>query len=241
MTAILVREGILPIVVDGDLSDPAWAQAAPISAFLQRDPLEGAPATMNTEARVAFDATSIYVAVRAFDSEPDRIVGFLTRRDVESSSDWVHVLIDSYHDRRTAYQFGVNPVGVKQDFYWYNDSSKDSSWDAVWDVVARRDPGGWCVEFRIPFSQLRFSAEGDGRLGFAVMRNVARLNETTTWPLLSKNASGFVSSFGDLAGISIGDAPKRLELVPYIVGDVETKPLDPGNPFQNSPDRRSEE
>jgi hypothetical protein len=237
MTAVSIREGVLPIVLDGDLSDPAWSKAAPISAFLQRDPLEGAPATMNTEARVAFDATSIYVAVRAFDSEPDRIVGFLTRRDAESSSDWVHVLIDSYHDRRTAYQFSVNPVGVKQDFYWYNDSTKDSSWDAVWDVVARRDGDGWCAEFRIPFSQLRFSGKGDGRLGFAVMRDVARLDETTTWPLLSKNVSGFVSSFGDLTGVSIGGASKRLELVPYLVGEVETSPIDLENPLRSSPDR----
>jgi len=236
MTAVSVHEGTLPIVLDGDLSDPAWAQATPISSFVQREPREGAPATMRTEARVAFDATAIYVAVRAFDSEPDRIVGFLTRRDVGSSSDWVRVLIDSYHDRRTAYQFGVNPVGVKQDSYWFNDSNSDDSWDAVWDVVARRDPDGWCAEFRIPFSQLRFSAGGDGRLGFAVMRNVARLNETTSWPLLSKNVSGFVSSFGDLTGVTRGQAAKRLELVPYVVGEIGTTPLDAGNPLQNSPD-----
>ena len=153
-----------------------------------------------------------------------------------SSSDWVHVLIDSYHDRRTAYQFGVNPVGVKQDTYWFNDSNNDDSWDAVWDVVSRRDKDGWCAEFRIPFSQLRFSRGGDGVLGFAVMRSVARLNETTTWPLLSKNASGFVSSFGDLSGVTIGRASKRLELVPYVVGEIGTTPLDAGNPLQNSPD-----
>ena len=236
MSAISIREGTLPIVIDGDFSDPAWAQATPITSFLQREPREGAPATMRTEARVAFDATAIYVAVRAFDPEPDRIVGFLTRRDADSSSDWVHVLIDSYHDRRTAYQFGVNPVGVKQDSYWYNDNNNDDSWDAVWDVVARRDTEGWCAEFRIPFSQLRFSGDSDGRLGFAVMRNVARLNETTTWPLLSKNASGFVSSFGDLTGVTRGQAAKRLELVPYVVGEIGTTPLDPGNPLQNSPD-----
>src|SRR5262245_62778192 len=118
MSAVSIHEGTLPIVLDGDLSDPAWAQATPITAFVQREPREGAPGSMRTEARVAFDATAIYVAVRAFDSEPDRIVGFLTRRDVDSSSDWVRVLIDSYHDRRTAYQFSVNPVGVKQDTYW---------------------------------------------------------------------------------------------------------------------------
>ena len=236
MSAIPIHEGTVAIVLDGDLSDPAWSQATPITAFVQREPLEGAPGTMRTEARVAFDATAIYVAVHAFDSDPDRIMGFLTRRDAESSSDWVHVLIDSYHDRRTAYQFGVNPVGVKQDTYWFNDSNNDDSWDAVWDVVSRRDKDGWCAEFRIPFSQLRFSRGGDGVLGFAVMRSVARLNETTTWPLLSKNASGFVSSFGDLSGVTIGRASKRLELVPYVVGEIGTTPLDAGNPLQNSPD-----
>jgi hypothetical protein len=236
MSAVLLSEGTLPIVLDGDLSDPAWSQATPITAFVQREPVEGAPGTMRTEARVAFDATAIYVAVHAFDPDPDRIMGFLTRRDTESSSDWVHVLIDSYHDRRTAYQFGVNPVGVKQDSYWFNDSNKDDSWDAVWDVVSRRDGDGWCAEFRIPFSQLRFSRGGDGVLGFAVMRNVARLNETTTWPLLSKNASGFVSSFGELNGVQIGRAAKRLELIPYVLGELGTTPLEAGNPLQNSPD-----
>src|SRR4030095_4444920 len=100
-------------VLDGDLSDPAWAHATPITSFVQREPREGAPASMRTEARGAFDATAISVAVRAFDSEPDRIVGFLTRRDVSSSSDWVRVLIDSYHDRRTACQFSVKPGGGK--------------------------------------------------------------------------------------------------------------------------------
>ena len=236
MTAVSLGEGVLPIVLDGDLNDPAWALATPIDSFLQREPLDGGPATMRTEARVVFDATSIYVAVRAFDSDPERIVGFLTRRDEDSSSDWVHVLIDSYHDRRTAYQFGVNPVGVKKDAYWFNDSNDDESWDAVWDVVSRRDTDGWCAEFRIPFSQLRFSGDGNGRLGFAIMRNVARLNETTTWPLLSRTASGFVSSFGDLTGVTIGKASKRLELVPYVVGEIGTVPLEPGNLLQNSPD-----
>ena len=235
-SAFSVGEGVLAIVLDGELNDPAWERATPISSFLQRDPLDGAPATLRTEARVAFDATAIYVAVRAFDADPERIVGFLTRRDEESSSDWVHVLIDSYHDRRTAYQFGVNPVGVKRDSYWYNDSNRDDSWDAVWDVVSRRDADGWCAEFRIPFSQLRFSGAGDGRLGFAVMRDVARLKETATWPLLSRNASGFVSSFGDLMGVNIGTASKRLELVPYVVGEIGTVPLEPGNSLQNSPD-----
>ena len=77
------------IVLDGELTDEAWQRAEPVSSFVQRDPLEGAPATYRTEARVVFDATAIYVGVRAFDPEPTRILGFLTRREVGSASDWI--------------------------------------------------------------------------------------------------------------------------------------------------------
>ena len=224
------------IRVDGELDDAAWAAAEVITAFVQRDPREGAPPTFRTEARVAYDATALYIAVRAFDPEPDRIVGYLTRRDASSSSEWIHVMIDSYHDRRTAYQFGVNPAGVKQDSYWFNDDNNDDSWDAVWDVVAARDSTGWRAEFRIPYSQLRFSRGGDGRLGFAVIRNIARLNETATWPLLARSGTGFVSQFGELRGMATPGATKRLELVPYTVAQLVTAPEQAGNPLEKSPD-----
>jgi Domain of unknown function (DUF1083). len=224
------------IMLDGELNDPGWQAANPVTTFVQRDPLEGAEPSFKTEARIVYDSSAIYVGVRAFDADPARIVGFLTRRDVGSASDWIQVYIDSYYDRRTAYQFSVNPLGVKQDAYWYNENESDDSWDAVWDVLVRRTTDGWQAEFRIPFSQLRFSGKGDGQLGFAISRQVARLNETSTWPLISKSASGWVSSFGTLNGVNIGNASKRLELVPYTVAQVLTEPKQPGNPLQKTPD-----
>ena len=68
------------------------------------------------------------------------------RRDARSPSDWIRVLIDSYHDKRTAYEFAVNPAGVKQDRYWFNDTERDDSWDAVWDVKVSREDDGWTIE-----------------------------------------------------------------------------------------------
>lgn len=224
------------IRVDGALTEAAWSRAEPITSFVQRAPNEGAPPTHRTEARVVFDDQAIYIAVKAFDSEPDKIKAYLTRRDVGSSSDWVRVFIDSYHDKRTAYSFAVNPVGVKLDAYHFNDSNEDDSWDAVWDVTTGRDPDGWHAEFRIPYSQLRFSEGGDGRLGFAIARNVPRIDETTTWPLLSRNASGWVSEFGELTGVVRAGSTKRLELVPYTVAQLTTEPLQAGNPLQKNPD-----
>ena len=57
--------------------------------------------------------------------------------------------------------------------------------------------------------------------GLAFVRQIGRLNETSTWPLLSKNATGYVSSFGELTGLRLDRSPKRLEMVPYLVGDVD--------------------
>ena len=85
-----------------------------------------------------------------------RLVGIRTRRDEYSPSDWIRVMVDSFHDKRSAFEFAVNPAGVKQDAYWFNDGNQDQGWDAVWDVAVSRDARGWRAEFRIPFSQLRF-------------------------------------------------------------------------------------
>ena len=231
---LLTEEVASALRIDGQFDDRAWDGAAVITEFVQRDPREGAPATFPTEVRVAYDRANIYIAARAFDPEPARLVGFLTRRDADSSSDWIRILIDSYHDRRTAYEFSVNVAGVKQDQYWFNDGSSDDSWDAVWDVVVTRDGEGWRAEFRIPFSQLRFGAARTGPLGFAVVREVARLNEISTWPLLARSANGYVSNFGELTGVAVPGASKRLELVPYTVAQIQTEPRERGNPLQNT-------
>jgi hypothetical protein len=224
------------VKVDGELNDAIWQAVPPIKEFLQREPREGAAPTFETEARVAYDATALYIAVQAFDSDPKRIVGIRTRRDEGSPSDWISVLVDSFHDRRSAFEFDVNPAGVKQDSYWFNDTNNDQGWDAVWDVAVSRSERGWRAEFRIPFSQLRYRPSETSTFGLAIIRKVGRLNETVTWPLLSKSANGYVSSFGELAGLRLESSPKRLEVVPYLVADVTTQPGEPGNPLVNTTD-----
>lgn len=212
------------VTVDGELTDLPWESAQVLEGFKQREPREGEDASFPTQVRLLVDAGALYVAVRMTDPEPSRIVGHLTRRDEYSPSDWVRVMIDSFNDHRTAYEFSVNPAGVKIDRYWYNDGNNDSGWDAVWDVAARRTEDGWQAEFKIPFSQLRFPRQHDGRFGFAVMREIARLNEVNSWPLIAQSRAGIVSQFGQLTDLAPGAAPNRLELVPYAVSRVTLSP-----------------
>ena len=216
--------------INGEVSEAAWQAATPMDGFLQREPEEGGQPSQRTEFRVVYDATTLYVKVRAFDTQADKIVSYLTRRDADSPSDWLHVFVDSYHDRRTAYEFAVNPSGVKIDRYWFDDNNRDDGWDAVWDAKVSRDASGWTAEFHIPFSQLRFNPNGANTFGFAVARRIGRLNETSTWPLLARSATGYVSSFGELGGLTMTASPKRLEMLPYTVADL-TRQRAGGNPL----------
>jgi hypothetical protein len=223
------------IVVDGTLNEEIWGRAPRINEFVQREPAEGEPPSQLTDARIVYDENALYVAVHAQDTEPQRIVGLLTRRDQRSPSDWVRIVVDSYFDRRSAYEFGVNPAGVKTDRYYFNDGASDDSWDAVWDVQVARHADGWSAEFRIPFSQLRFNNRDGGPVGFAVIREIGRLAETSSWPLLSRNANGFVSQFAEVTGLRMGGSPKKFELLPYSLGSVSLHP-DTDNPLVDTTD-----
>jgi hypothetical protein len=233
----ITGNGAEAVRLDGQLTESAWAAATPVSGFVQRDPKEGGEPTFQTEVRILYDRDYLYVGVWAMDADPSRIVGIRTRRDEDSPSDWIRVMVDSYCDRRTAYEFAVNPSGVRLDRYWFADSNTDTSWDAVWDVSVSRDARGWRAEFRIPFSQLRFEPGKRDTFGFAVLRQIGRLNETSSWPLIAKSKPGFVSQMGELGGLKLVGAAKRLEVLPYTVGQVKSQPVDAGDPFTSSPDR----
>ncbi|MES2305585.1 MAG: DUF5916 domain-containing protein [Gemmatimonadota bacterium] len=220
--------------LDGRLDDAAWAQATPITGFVQRTPDWNQPGTERTEARVLYGPDALYVGVRAFDREPDKILAPLTRRDEPSASDRITLYIDSWHDRRTAFAFSVNPAGVKIDQYVYDDFNFDPSWDATWEVEVSRDNTGWSAEFRIPFSQLRFGSNAAPLFGFNVMRSIARKNEVQLWQIVPQDLSQFVSRFGDLAGISNIAAPRRVEVIPYVLGKGTLDGTVRGNPLRSA-------
>jgi hypothetical protein len=120
--------------IDGRDDDEVWRLAAPIKEFLEFEPNEGKAPRFATEARVAYDARNFYVFVRAFDPEPDRVLKLLARRDIRTASDQIKIIIDSYHDRRSGYEFAVNPAGVKRDYSVFNDGNEDDAWDGVWET-----------------------------------------------------------------------------------------------------------
>ena len=206
-----------PPVIDGRDDDEAWRTTPVITGFRMFDPTEDADPTFRTEARIAYDDANLYFFIRAFDPRPDSIIALLSRRDVKTTSDQIKVMIDSYHDRRTGYEFAVNPAGVRRDYYTYDDNSEDVSWDAVWDVATRIDSLGWTAEFRIPLSQIRYQPAPTLTFGIMLMRDVARRNERYSWPVYRRSHAGIASQFGDVSGFTGLGSPTRLEVSPYVL------------------------
>src|SRR4029077_213574 len=112
---VIATRAAQPPVIDGRDDDAVWREAKPITGFQEWRPSEGGPPKLPTEAKVAYDAANMYVFVRAFDPHPDSIITVRARRDYFTPSDMIWLFLDSYHDRRTGYEFGVNPSGVKLD------------------------------------------------------------------------------------------------------------------------------
>ncbi len=127
------------IKIDGKLDEEAWKRSTPLTGFIQNNPDEGELATEKTEVIILYSQDSLYIGVRAYDSEPDGIKSILARRDSKLPSDWINIWIDSYHDHRSAFQFSVNPAGVERDVYWSDERKQDDDWDAVWDVEVSLD------------------------------------------------------------------------------------------------------
>src|SRR5439155_14267507 len=104
------------IKIDGTLDEPSWSLGQPATDFLQQQPNEGAPASERTEVRVLFDDKNIYFGIRAFDSDAKHINARELVRDADfSNDDIIAIVLDTYHDRRNAFRFIVNPLGTQQD------------------------------------------------------------------------------------------------------------------------------
>jgi hypothetical protein len=217
-----------PPEIDGRDHDATWQATPAIGDFQEWSPTEGKPPRFPTAARVAYDRANLYVLVRCLDPHPDSIIRLIGRRDDFPQSDRVIILIDSYHDRRTGYEFGVTAAGGRYDAAIFDDGNEDPAWDAVWDVATLIDSLGWTAEFRIPLSQLRYGPQREHTFGIAIDRDVYRYNERYSWPLFRQSAAGMVSQFAAMSGFDDLEAPRRLEAAPYGVARSNWRGRDDG-------------
>ncbi len=223
-----------PPSIDGILNDESWKEGPWTGDFTQNEPFNGSRASQGTEFKIAYDDNNIYVAIKAYDASPDSIVPRLTRRD-QTDGDLLAICLDSYHDMRTGFLFGVSAAGVKYDEIFTNDGQNmDPAWDPDWWVKTSVNKEGWNAEMKIPFSQIRFEKNPGLSWGLELARVIYRKNETDFWQHIPKDAPGLIHNFGELKGLELIRPRKILDITPFFVFKTETFRADKENPFRSS-------
>lgn len=217
-------------VIDGVLDDPCWKTGTWTDDFIQWIPKEGAKPSQKTELKILYDDKNLYVAIRAFDNEPEKISRKGGRRD-EFVGDIAGVNFDSYHDHRTGFEFSVTAAGQKIDLILTNPMEADMNWTPVWYVKTGLEDSAWVAEYEIPLSQLRYSKAKEQVWGMHVWRWIDRLSEESDWEPQSLTGPGMLYAFGELRGISDLPKARRIEIMPYALGKLNTFEKVPANPF----------
>jgi hypothetical protein len=185
-----------------------------VSDFRQREPGDGVPVSVPTTAYVSYDDANLYVVFVCQD-DPARVRASLTKREEISVDDGVAVYLDTFHDRKRAYLFQANPLGVQLDGIVTEGQEDDYSFDAVWQSEGRLTADGYVVRIAIPFRSLRFPKAPVQSWGIALARFVRRSNEEAYWPAVTKRRAAFVPQFGTLADLRDISPGRNVQAIPY--------------------------
>jgi hypothetical protein len=217
-----------PITLDGRLDDGVYRDVPSIGDFVQQEPLENAPASERSEAWVLFDATTLYVSVRNWDSQPHRMVMNELRRDSSNliQNEQITLTLDPLGDKRNGVLFLVNALGGMLDETFFDERNPSRDWNAAWNARTAVLEDGWSLEIAIPFRALRY-VPGEGHpWGIQINRQIRHKNERT-WLAPVPRSFGAqavfrVSAAARLEGLVTPPLAKNLELKPYVIGGITT-------------------
>ncbi len=167
---------------------------AEVSDFIQQAPSDGAPATQKTRVFLGYDSRNLYIVWACSDSEPGRVRAHMSRRENIYEDDYVEITLDTFRDRRHAFVFAANPLGIQADGLWTEGNSEaDNTWDTLWHSRGELTPWGFLVWQAIPFRSLRFASSPQPSWGIVLRRKIARADEQDYWPRVSSRKAGRLS------------------------------------------------
>ncbi len=235
-----------PIQIDGDLSDPAWADARVIDTFYEFQPGDGVVPPVRTIARVGRDDKYFYASFWC--EEPDIAklrAPFVDRDGVTDQQDYVGVLLDVDNARRSAVDFWINPRGIQTDSM-LNESpfSEDTAPDWFWQSAGKIGKDSWTVEVAIPLSSLRYPRKDPQDWALMVYRVWPReFNYQFYNVRMPRGSSCFLCWSATIAGIDALPQGPHYVLAPYAAGfsdTVHTPPVPPGTTSEADTTTRGE-
>jgi hypothetical protein len=230
------------VTIDGDLSEPAWAQAAHLTDFHQYQPVDSRPAEERTDVLVWYAPNAINFGIVAHESEPSGIRATVADRDNLDADDRVTIYLDTFDDRRRAFFFTVNPLGAQEDGVRseggftagsLTGGTTDKSPDYLWESKGRLSDSGYVVEIRIPFKSLRYPGNSAQRWGINIVRKVQRTGYEDTWTDTRRANASFLLQAGSLDGLHDLQRGITTELQPFVTAMANGAPTATGYSREN--------
>ncbi len=208
------------VTVDGVPDEEVWRDALVLDLPYETNPGENTPAPVRTEALLVYGESALYVAFRCHDPDPTQIRAFLRDRDSGWNDDRAVVVLDTFNDERRSTVFGVNALGVQQDYYENSSGESDTGWDTIWDAATRIADWGWTAEMAIPFRSLSFQRrEGPQIWGIVLARLYPRSLKVwmSNGPSDRNNDCSLcqAAKFYGFEGVSPG---RNIEITPTLTG-----------------------
>jgi hypothetical protein len=205
-----------PPVIDGQLNDAVWQQAAVFGDFLQTSPGDNVAPTHPTEFMMAYDAKNLYMAFRV-KQDRNTIRATVARRDNIFNDDYVLVYIDTFNDQRQAYVIFFNPLGIQADGTFTEGRGEDYSVDLVMESKGVLTDDGFTVEAAVPFKSLRYEAGKNKQWGLGIFRRVKYKNgEYNSWMPDNRSINGTLNQTGHITGLEGIETTRQLEINPSL-------------------------
>lgn len=205
------------IRIDGALDEAVWTGLLPFDDMQVVDPDLLQPTRYATQTRLFYNDRGLYLGITA-EQPPDTLIPRLSSRDGEVNRDGVTVYLDTSGDGRYGYFFGVNLGGTLVDGTLLPERQLSALWDGPWYGQATVTDTGYSVEMYLPWSMLAMprAETGSRRLGLALTRRVAGLDETWGHPALPESQARFLSGFQpvQLTDLRSGSG-RQLTLYPF--------------------------
>ncbi|MDC0917831.1 DUF5916 domain-containing protein [Candidatus Marinimicrobia bacterium] len=208
------------IILDGTLDEQVWLSAQVATNFIGTGLFQGESAPLNTEAKLLYDDTHLYVGFVAYIDREDLRFSITQRDNLDDRDDRVWINIDAFDDESLTYVIGVSAGGAQIDGRaTYN---VDQSLDLIYETEVKIYEDRYEVEMAIPFTSLRYSLTSTQTWRINFGRGFTGNDEFTRYVYWASKVDGIECQTCQLGFLNNIQPPKQergdIEYIPSLVG-----------------------